>query len=325
MIYKKIVPHKNSQATISRALKSSSGISANTANSSLKVRLRRSLSEPNDIQNADNPTMKLIQKNSIKYSQNMLCTTNNNNNNDINNLASDPTTSNLNSTQNNPSLSIDSSRINILQKSNKPTYFSIDNYRYRNEANNKRQDSLLFKRNDPKIITMKRSLFAKSKVNLFRTKDSFTSNHLGDEMNKKHSLRSDKSASLTQADTPSKLAAELINHAEDRRNTLQDETHLLAPNWISSHLSGKFSPTTIEKIRDNLMDLHNLITRERRPSLLQLSKISKSESNIKQNKKSNDKLTSVSGGGASKNAHSKKPISLSLQNSNRGAKRYDFV
>ena len=55
---------------------------------------------------------------------------------------------------------------------------------------------------------------------------------------------------------------------------------------------------------------------ERRPSLLQLSKISKSESNIKTNKKSFDKSS------IKKRRKSKKHIRSSLQVSNRN--KFDF-
>ncbi len=154
--------------------------------------------------------------------------------------------------------------------------------------------------NDSRLIKLKRNLFAKSKVNLFRTKESFNSNHLGDEapsdrsrLNSLVSINLTKRTSDSQEDESNQVT---ININDQNLTEDLKENHLLAPNWVSQ--------TTIEKIRENLLDLHHLVRTEKRPSLLQLSKISKSESKLSTN------IFSTS-------STDRKPISLSLQNSKR--------
>lgn len=292
IIYKKI-NHKTSQANLSRALKSSSGISANT-NSSHKNRLtqdeklKQSLSEPNDF-NPSESNKTIVKKNSIKYTA----------------IHSNP-----NSTTNHSSID-DSHRVNIPTKINtRPTYFSIDNYKSSINEIKTKTDSL-FKRNDPKLISMKRSLFARSKINLFTTKESI--NLSNQELNFVNKINS----SLQLNDLNHSRIADNVNIKQMgyKSDAIELEKHLLAPDWVSQ--------TTIEKIRENLIDLHHLIRNERRPSLLQLSKISKSESNIKldnNNAKKYDKLVT-----AINETHSKKPISLSLQHPIKSFKRFDYV
>ena len=100
---------------------------------------------------------------------------------------------------------------------------------------------------DSRLIALKRNLFAKSKVNLFQTKESFNSTNLnGDEAPFNRSrLNSQVSISLVKqipelpVDEPKQVTIS-ITHQDTTEES--NENYLLAPNWVSQ--------TTIEKIRE---------------------------------------------------------------------------